>query len=290
MKSKIKWFDVANYTFLTLFSLFCFLPILLVLIVSITDEGSIAKHGYSLFPEKFSLEAYRLAFDGNGQLLNSYFISILVTVVGTVLAVIITGMAAFTLANRQVKYRNQLSLFFFITMVFNTGLVPWYLVSHSLGLTNNLFALIIPSLIFNPFNLFLVRNFMNGIPEALMESAKIDGAGEFLIAFRIYFPLSVPVLATVALFYGLAYWNNWFNAIMLVDKENLYPLQYLLFKLNSELNMLNQMTGMYGGTTKPPTESFKMAIAIITIGPIVFLYPFLQRFFIKGLIVGSVKG
>jgi putative aldouronate transport system permease protein len=285
-----KWFDTANYSFLTLYGLFCFLPILLVLIVSITDEAVIAKDGYSFFPAKFSLEAYRLVFAGNGQLLNSYAVSIAVTAIGTMAAVLITAMAAFTLANKQVKYRGRIALFFFVTMVVNTGLVPWYMMSDTLGLRDNLLALIIPGLIFNPFNLFLVRNFMNGLPDALMESAKIDGAGELLIAFRIYFPLSLPVLATVALFYGLAYWNNWFNAIMLVNQESLYPLQYLLFKLNSELNMLSQMTAMAGGSLQPPTESFKMAVAIVTIGPIVFLYPFLQRFFIKGLVVGSVKG
>lgn len=288
--TKTSIFDYFNYLIVTVFSLFCTLPLILVFIVSLTDEASILKNGYTFFPDKFSVEAYRLIFIGNEQLIRSYGVSILVTVGGTLTALLITFMSAYTLANKQVYYRNVLALFFFITMVFNTGLVPWYLINMSLGLKNNIWALLIPSLLFSPFNLFLVRNFMRGIPDALMESAKIDGAGDGYIAFRIYFPLSLPVLATVALFYALAYWNNWFNAIMLIDNKNLYPLQYLLFKLKSEISMLDQMESAYTTSIKIPAESFKMAIAIVTIGPIVLLYPYLQRFFIKGLVIGSVKG
>ncbi|WP_337103701.1 carbohydrate ABC transporter permease [Paenibacillus sp. YIM B09110] len=287
---KFDLFQIINTLFIFLFALMCTLPILLVLIVSFTDEQSILRNGYSFFPEHFSLEAYKSVFASNGQLLQSYGISIGVTVIGTLAAVIITGMAGYMLANRQVRYRNPIALFFFITMLFNAGLVPWYMMNDFLGFKNNLLALIIPTLIFSPFNLFLVRNFMQELPEALLESARIDGASDAYIAFRIVFPLSLPVLATVALFYGLGYWNNWFNAIMLVDKESLYPLQYLLYKLQSEINMINQMQGIAVSNVTAPTESFKMAIAIITIGPIVLLYPFLQRFIIKGLIVGAVKG
>lgn len=288
---KFKIFDSINTLILTGFGLFCILPILLIVIVSLTNERAIVENGYSFFPAQWSLEAYKMVFFNNPLLMNSYMISILITVVGTFLAVTITFMAAYTLANPHIRYRNMLALFFFITMVFNTGLVPWYMISDALGLRNSILALIIPTLIFNPFNLFLVRNFLNGIPHALMESAKIDGAGDPYIAFRIYLPLALPVLATITLFYGLAYWNNWFNAIMLVDDKNLYPLQFMLFKLQSEINMLAQMGSSYAASGQTmPSESFKMAVAVITIGPIVLLYPYLQRFFIKGLVVGSVKG
>ncbi|MFB5676069.1 carbohydrate ABC transporter permease [Paenibacillus terreus] len=200
-------------------------------------------------------------------------------------------MAGYTLAVRHVRYRNGLAMFFFVTMVFNTGLVPWYMISTKLGLHNNIWALIIPSLVFNPFNLFLVRNYMKQIPESLIEAARIDGANDAFIAFKIFFPLSLPVLATITLFYGIGYWNNWFNAIMLVDNPKLYPLQYLLFKLNSEISMIQQMqsTSTSMSTSLLPTESIKMATAIVTIGPIVLFYPFLQRYFIKGLLIGSVK-
>lgn len=280
------------YIITALFGIFCLVPMLLVIMVSFTSEEVIKKYGYSLFPKKFSVEAYRLLFSNGDAVVNSYKVTIFVTIVGTLIAVAITGMAAYTLINKEVKYRNSLSLFFFIPMVFNGGIVPWYLICTKLGLKDSIMSLIIPNLIFSPFNLFLVRNFMKDIPDSLMESAKIDGASDPTIAFKIYFPLSMPVLATVALFYGLGYWNDWWNAIMLVDEQKLYPLQYLLFKLQSEIQMLRDIQSMSGGlaTAKLPSESLKMATAVITVGPIVFLYPFLQRYFVKGLTIGSVKG
>ncbi|MFB9277661.1 carbohydrate ABC transporter permease [Cohnella cellulosilytica] len=288
---KRSWFDYVNVIVISGVALLCTLPLLLVLAVSFTDESAISANGYSFFPEQFSTAAYRLLFSGNSPLLQSYTVSIAVTVIGTLLAVLITSLAGYTLAAKHVKYRNHLAMYFFITMVFNTGLVPWYMMSTGLGLKNTLWALIIPSLVFSPFNLFLVRNYMKQIPDGLIEAAKIDGAGDLFIAFRIFLPLSMPVLATITLFYGISYWNNWFNAIMLVDKTELYPLQYLLFKLNSEISMIQQMQATVSGmgSAQLPSESVKMATAIMTIGPIVLFYPFLQRYFIRGLLIGSIK-
>ncbi len=288
---KKTWFDYVNVVVISGVALLCTLPLLLVLVVSFSDESSISANGYSFFPEKFSTAAYKLLFSGNSPLLQSYTVSIAVTVIGTLLAVLMTSLAGYTLAAKHVKYRNHLAMFFFITMVFNTGLVPWYMMSTGLGLKNTLWALIVPSLIFSPFNLFLVRNYMKQIPDGLIEAAKIDGAGDLFIAFRIFLPLSMPVLATITLFYGIGYWNNWFNAIMLVDKTELYPLQYLLFKLNSEISMIQQMQATVSGmgAAQLPSESVKMATAIMTIGPIVLFYPFLQRYFIRGLLIGSIK-
>ncbi|HZG77659.1 MAG TPA: carbohydrate ABC transporter permease [Paenibacillus sp.] len=290
MKSKL--FDIFNVVVVAIVSILSLLPLLLVLVVSFTEERAIKANGYSFFPEGVTLEAYRMLFGENSLLLQSYLVSIAVTVVGTALAVAITGMAGYTLSANHIRYRNALALFFFVTMVFNAGLVPWYMVSTGLGLRNNLWALIVPSLLFNPFNLFLVRNYMKQIPDSLIEAARIDGANDLFIAFRIFFPLSLPVMATITLFYGIGYWNNWFNAIMLVDDQKLYPLQYLLFKLNSEMNMISQMQSISGSAMSAellPTESVKMATAILTIGPIVFFYPFLQKYFIRGLLIGSVK-
>lgn len=288
--NRSRLFDIANATLIGFISLLCLVPMLLVLMVSFTSEASIQQNGYQLFPSEFSLDAYKLLL-GTSPLYRSYLVSLFVTVVGTLIAVLITGMAGYTLAAKHIRYRNGLAMFFFITMVFNTGLVPWYLINLELGLRNNIWALIIPSLIFNPFNLFLVRNYMSQIPGSLIEAAKIDGANDIFIAFRIYFPLCMPVLATITLFYGIGYWNNWFNAIMLVDNQNLYPLQYLLFKLNSEINMIQQMqsSGVIVSDAVLPQESVKMATAILTIGPVIFFYPFLQRYFIKGLLIGSLK-
>ncbi|WP_135556247.1 carbohydrate ABC transporter permease [Paenibacillus cymbidii] len=278
------------YAAISLFSLLCVLPMLLVVMISFSSEASIRQHGYRFIPGTFSLAAYRLLFNDSDMLIRSYGISIFVTVAGTLLAVAITAMAAFTLSNPAVKYRYGLAMFFFFTMIFNGGIVPWYMICRELGLNDNMLALLVPNLLFNAFNLFLVRNFMNALPAALIESAKIDGANDMTIAFRIIFPLCKPVLATVALFYGLAYWNDWWNAIMLVDNEKLYPVQYLLFKLQSDIRMLTEMQGASGSGGIMPAESVKMATAVVTIGPVVLMYPFLQRYFVKGLIVGSVKG
>jgi len=282
-------FNIIGNLLVVLFMLFCLLPMVLVFMVSITDELAISANGYSFFPERVSFEAYRLIVIGDPLVGNAYMISIIVTVVGTVVATLITAMCAYALANRHVRFRNAFALFFFITMIFNPGIVPWYLVNRALGLRDTILALIIPRLLFTPFNLFLTRNYMKGIPDSLMESARIDGAGDATIAFKIYFPLSLPVLATITLFYGIAYWNDWFNAIMLIDTQDLYPIQYLLFRLQSELRMLAELA-QAAITSTPPSESFKMATAIVTVGPIVLLYPFLQRYFIQGLVIGSIKG
>jgi putative aldouronate transport system permease protein len=280
--------DIIIHIMIAFFALFCILPFILILVTSFASEKSISLHGYTFFPVEWSLIAYRTIFNRDSIVLRSYCISVFVTCIGTFLALFITYSAAYALANKNCKYRSQMSLYFFITMVFSAGLVPWYLVSRAIGAYNNLLALIIPSLIFSPFNLFLVRNFISGIPIALNESARIDGAGEIIIAFRIYLPLCLPVLATVSLFYAIGYWNNYFNAVMLVNNTKIQPLQMLLFNIQSTINGLNRTDA--GTLVTPPRESFKMAASIITMGPIVLLYPFLQRYFVKGVIIGAIKG
>lgn len=284
---RIAWSQILIRIVLTVYTLACLLPMLLVVIVSFTDENAIIKNGYSFFPESFSLDGYR-ALLSNDMFFSSIMVSLFVTVVGTILAVVITGMAAYGLAHPMVKYRAQMSMFFYITMVFHAGMVPWYLVCNKIGLTENVFALLIPRLMFTTFNLFLIRNYMNGIDRAIMESAIIDGASDIRIAFSIYFPLALPVFATVGLFYSIDYWNDWYNAVMLVPFiERLYPVQYLLFKIQNEMALLDSIEG---SSTIPPSESFKMATVVITIGPVVLFYPYLQRYFVKGITVGAVKG
>jgi putative aldouronate transport system permease protein len=279
------------YFVIFLFTLFCLIPILVIVAVSFTDENTLARYGYHLIPKVFSIEAYAMMFKNGASIFNSYLITIFVTVVGTVVAMIITLGVAYCLANKHVHYRNALAFYFFFTMLFSGGLVPWYLVNTYLGLRNNILSLIIPSLMFNAFNMFLVRNYMAGIPDSLMESATIDGAGEITIAVKIYYPLCLPVIAAVSLFYAIGYWNDWWNAIMLVDNKNLYPLQFFLFKIQSEAAMLKELQQMGTAVIKtPPSNSLKMATCVVTMGPIVFLYPFLQRYFIQGLVIGSVKG
>jgi putative aldouronate transport system permease protein len=279
--------------FIALFAVVCVAPMILAIMVSISDESSIVRYGYSFWPREFSLKAYRLIFSSGSMVVKSYGVSIAVTAVGTALAVIITCFAGYSLSFRNNKYMNAFGLYFFITMVFGAGIVPWYLISTRLGLRNNFWALVIPSLLFSPFNMFLTKNFMQGIPESLRESAVMDGANDISIAVKIYMPLCVPIIATIALFYGLAYWNDYWNAIMLVEDKNLYPLQYMLLRLKSQIQMLRDLQSVMGNAAAsqtPPSESVKMATALVTIGPIVFLYPYLQKYFVSGLTIGSVKG
>jgi putative aldouronate transport system permease protein len=282
----------STHLFIAVFSILCFMPMLLAVMVSISSEDSIIRNGYSFWPQRFSFSAYRMIFNSGSQVMRSYGISILVTSAGTVLAVIITCFAAYSLSTRANKYMNFFGLFFFVTMVFNAGIVPWYLISTKLGFKNNFLALIIPSLLFSPFNMFLAKNFMQGIPDSLRESATIDGANDLRIAVQIFMPLCVPIIATIALFYGLAYWNDYWNAIMLVEDTKLYPLQYMLLRLKSQIQMLRDLQSVMGAAAgqAPPSESVKMATAIVTIGPIVFLYPYLQKYFVTGLTIGSIKG
>jgi len=281
--------QVIIYIVVTLFALACIVPFILVIIVSFTHEKSVTLNGYSFFPEQWSTAAYQLLFSSRSAVPQAYKITTISTVVGTLTATLITFGAGYTLANKQCRYRNGLSLYFYITMVFSAGLVPWYMISKAIGAYDNIWALIVPSLLFSPFNMFLVRNFVRGIPDELNESARIDGAGEVRIAFAIYLPLCMPVIATVALFYAIGYWNNYFNAVMLIDNKEYFSLQMLLFKIQSEIT---EMQRVAQGTMRsnPPKESFKMATSVITMGPIILLYPFLQKYFVKGMVVGAVKG
>ena len=278
------------YFFVGLFAALCIIPFVLVIIVSFSSEKSISLYGYSFAPSEWSVSAYRMLFLPDSSVPKSYLVTAVATIVGTLIAAVITFGAGYTLANRSCKYRNGLALYFYITMVFSAGLVPWYMICKLIGCYDNLWALIVPSLMFSPFNMFLVRNFVRGIPVEMYESARIDGAGEMKIAFSIYLPLCLPVIATITLFYAIGYWNNYFNAVMLIDSEEYYPLQMLLFKIQSQITSLSKLAAGATGTADPPQESFKMAMAIITMGPIILLYPFLQKYFVKGMVVGAVKG
>ncbi len=275
--------------FLILYALVCVLPLIMVLSASFTSESILRSQGYALIPRGVTLDAYKLLYRQSPEVISSYGLTILVTAVGTFLAVLISACTGYALANKDVYYRNALSMFLFLPTLISAGIVPWYMVNNLLGLRNNILALIVPRLMFSVFNVFLVRNFMAALPEAMRESAKIDGANDVRIALQIYFPLSLPVLATITLFYGLNYWNDWYNCIMLVSDTKLYPLQYLLFELQSRITEARELSQI-GVNIMLPGEAFKMATVVVTVGPIVLLYPFLQRYFVKGITVGAVKG
>ena len=273
-----------------LFALCCLIPFLIAISASFTDEVSLARYGYTLLPSKFALTAYQTLFQ-TSQIFQSYGVSIFTTVVGTVLSLIVTAMLAYPLATGKLKYGSKINFFVYFTMLFNGGLVPTYmLISRYLHMKDNIWVLIIPVLI-NPWNMFLLRNFFASIPSSLSESARIDGANDVRILFQIILPVSTPALATIGLFYALAYWNSWFNAMLYIDSSRLQPLQLLIMKMLRNADFLAQMAGQIGAAaTDVPTTTLKMATAIVTIGPIILLYPFAQKYFTSGIMVGSVKG
>lgn len=285
-----KAFSVSTYIILTVMTLIVMYPLILALSVSFSDDLLVQKYGYSLIPRKFSLDTYAYVLKGN-WIGRSYAVTIFVTVVGTVASLVITSLLAYAISVRTVRYRNAIALFCYFTMIFSAGLVPWYIVmTRYYKLVDSVWALIIPYLV-NPFYMFLMRNYFQSIPESVSESAKIDGASELNIFGRIIIPLSGPIIATVCLFMSLSYWNDWWLNLLLITDTKYYTLQYQLFQILSNALFFNSSASQgFSVNVKVPTETIKMATTMVTIGPIIFLYPFLQRFFIKGIMIGAVKG
>lgn len=272
------------------FAVCCLLPFLMALSSSFTSEVSLAKHGFQFYPTEFSTTAYELLFQSS-QIYQSYGVSIFVTVVGTVLSLLVSTLLAYPLSTGKLKYGKQINFYVYFTMLFSGGLVPTYmLISRYLGMKDTIWVLIIPILV-NPWNMFLLRNFFSSIPKELAESARIDGANEMKIMWSVILPCAKPALATVGLFYALAYWNNWFQALMYIDKSSLKPLQALIMEMLRNAEFMKQMAGQMGiSSLDIPTTTSKLATAMVTIGPIVLVYPFVQKYFTSGIMVGSVKG
>ena len=272
-------------------SLLCLLPFWLTVSGSLTAESEIISEGFSLWPGEFSTLAYEYLFANSASIASGYRVSIFVTAFGTAFSLFVTALMAYPLSRPDVKYRNHLTFFAFFTMLFHGGMVPWYIVTtQMLGLRDVIWALIFPYAI-QAWNMILLRNFFRTIPTELIESAKIDGAHEFVIFARIAAPLSVPGLATIGLFIALLYWNDWWLGLMLINDEQLYPLQLLLRRIVSAVQFLQSAPpGADTSGITLPSEGVKMATAIVTLGPIVLLYPWVQRYFVKGIMIGAVKG
>lgn len=277
------------YILLTSFAVLCLFPFLLVISASFTDEYSLLWNGYHIIPSKFSIAAYQL-LGKTTQLLDAYKVTIFITIAGTLLSMLVTSSMSYALSVKKLRIRNKIAFFVYFTMLFSGGMVASYLlISKYLHMRNNIWVFIIPALV-NPWNMLLLRNFFATIPEALSESAKIDGANDIVILFRIILPISLPGLVTIGLFYALGYWNEWFKAMLYIDNDKLITLQYLIMKILRNINFANTVAGSVGISTNVPTYSVRMATVVAAIGPIVFLYPFLQKYFVKGLTVGGVKG
>lgn len=282
----------AFYVIIAVFSVYCFVPFYAVVASSFTTEAEIVKNGYMLFPKKLSLEAYKLIFQDN-TIYRAYGVTMFVTLVGTALSMIFTSALSYAISSKTVKYRNAIAFYAYFTLLFHGGLVTSYLlISKYLGMKDSIWVLIIPGMI-SAWNMFLLRNFFATIDESLSESAKIDGANDAYILFRIILPISLPAIATIGLFYALGYWNNWFNALLYINDPHKYPLQYLIQRIMNNLDFINQVAPSANVSIPdyiPPAITVRLATTIVTIGPIVLLYPFLQKYFVKGLLVGAVKG
>ncbi|MNW35381.1 L-arabinose transport system permease protein AraQ [compost metagenome] len=285
-----KILSVISYIIVSLFAIVAVVPFIIVLINSFASEHSIIYNGYSFWPSEFSLEAYQMVFQNPGKMFRAYGVTIFVTGVGTAISLFLSMMAAYVMYRKDVLYRNSLSFFLFFTTLFNGGLVPSYLlIVQNLHLKNTLLVLLLVGL-FNVFNILILRNFLNGsLPDALIESAKIDGAGDFRIFWKIVIPLSKPAMASIGMFTALNYWNDWWTPMMYIEKESLYPLQYTLYQILSSANFSSQMVNSIPRVDMPK-ESLKLALTIVATGPIVLLYPFVQKYFVQGITVGAVKG
>lgn len=279
------------YSIAALAAFACLYPFIQVVVSSFTDELTLVQEGYKLFPSKLSLDAYKTIF-ANSQILKAYGVTLFITFFGTLLSVFVTAMAAYALSGKNLKYRNLFNSIFYLTMIFSGGLIPTYiLITNYLQLQDNILVYILPAA-FNVWNMFLLKNFFNEIPSEVIESAKIDGAGEMYIFVKIILPLSLPAIATISLFTALGFWNEWMASVLYINNPDLYSLQYLIVRMVNNISAAQNIgqTGLPPGVVTVPANTLRLATSIITIGPIILLYPFLQKYFVSGLRVGAVKG
>jgi putative aldouronate transport system permease protein len=273
------------------FALACLFPFVLMISSSLMNEQEIIREGYKLIPSELSTKAYDMLINNSAALSKAYGVTIFITVVGTSLGLFMMSMAGFVLNRKDFKYRNFFSFMIYFTTLFGGGLIPSYiLMVKYLHLKDSLFAMILPGVV-GAWSIFLMRNFMKAIPDSLYESATIDGAGDFRIYWQIFMPLAIPSLATVGLFAALGFWNEWYNGMLYIQTPDKFPLQYFLQRMINQTNiqaLINQ--GVVIDTAELPTQSIKMATAVLATGPIILLYPFAQRYFVSGLTIGAVKG
>ena len=288
-----KSFNRVATIILTFLVIVTLLPIVLLVIASFTKEQVLVQNGYTFFPKALSLDAYYYMVKQGAVIVRSYGVSFLVTILGTVMSGVVTTTLAYPMARKSFRYKNVLSFFVFFTMLFNGGIVPSYIMwSRFFHIKNTLWALIIPNYMVTAFNVILVKNFyQNNVPDALVEAAQIDGASELKTFYRIMFPLSRPVVATISLFTGLCYWNDWTNGLYYVDNEKLFSIQLLLMKIMNNIQALKANTALMGtGTVELPGTSVRMAMAFVGILPILIVYPFVQKYLVEGVVIGAVKG
>lgn len=291
-----KGFHFCINLIMILLSLCCLLPFVLLVVSSFTDEATLIRDGYSFFPKEISLDAYRYILTGSTKILQGYGITIFITAVGTSIGILLTILIAYPLSRKDLPGRNVFSFFIFFTMLFNGGLVPSYMVwSNTFHIRDTIWALLLPNLLMNAFNIIMMRNYLKvNVPEEIIEAARIDGAGEFKILFQVVFPMSVPMVATLGLMVGLGYWNDWQNGLYYIaSRTDLYSIQNILNRMLQDAQFI--ASGQAGGNVGEmaatlPSVGIKMAIAVIGILPVMMIYPFIQRYLVKGITIGAIKG
>lgn len=288
--------NIIAYTFCGIVALVCLVPFLMILSGSLSSENAVIMNGFSIVPQDFSLEAYRTVFQEPVVIYRAYATTICLTLVGAFLGLTIQTMTAYVLARRSFEWRNYFSFFFYFTSLFSGGLVPTFiLMTNTLNLKDSYLALLLP-LLFNSYNLLVMKSYMIAVPESLIDAAKIDGCGEVRTLFSIVVPMIKPALATVGLFIALAYWNDWYNAMLYIKSEDKYPLQYFLYQKVNDIEAYKKLVA--DGTVSSavissvslPTQTLKMALTVVVTGPIVLAYPLVQKYFVQGISIGAVKG
>lgn len=291
-KDQKRW-HIAAHTAMIVLSLLALLPFILLVISSFTDETVALLNGYSFFPEKWSLDAYQYILQNLATFIRAYGVTIFVTLAGTSISIILTALTAYVLSKKGLPCVKIMNFFVIFTMLFNGGLVATYISYVTVfQIKNTILALLVPNLLMNAFMVMLARNyFQNSIPEEIYESARIDGAGEIYIFIKLVLPLSAPILATIALMNGIAYWNDWQNSLYYIDDKSLYSIQAVLNSINQSVAAISSLGAGAGVSAADlPATTIRMAIAVVGIFPILIIYPFFQKHFAKGLMAGSVKG
>ncbi len=287
-----KFVKVFSYVFVSLFSIACIIPFWVMIISSFASENTILRLGYSLWPKEFSVFAYGVIFSNVKLIIGSYAVTIILTGIGTAVGLFIIAMTGYALQRPDFAYRNKISFFIYFTTLFSGGLIPYYLmIAKYMNLKDNYLAVLLP-LLMSPFHIILMKNFLKSIPHAITESAKMDGAGEFTIFLRLIMPMAKPGLATVGLFLALGYWNEWYNSMLFLSNSVKYrPLQLFLYNCITRAEFIkNSAAAANVPPQNIPLETMKMATAVLATGPVILFYPFVQKYFIQGITVGSVKG
>ena len=294
MKKQLVREQIVPIIIVSLLCIAILYPFLMLVSASFSNEKDIIMHGFKLIPEHFDLAAYKVVFKNPKSIIDAYKVTITFSVVGTVLALLIRSSAAYALSSPKLRQKNKFSFYFYFTMLFNGGLVPSYiLITQYLHLDDTIWVYILPTLV-SPWHIFMLRTFFNNLPSSLHESMRLDGASEYTIFARLVLPLSKPAIATIALMTFLADWNNWNTAMLYINDQELISLQYLLQKIIRDVEFLRNNAQNVGGMdlsgAEVPTTTMQMAMAMIAAGPVLVIFPFFQKYFVKGLTVGSVKG